>query len=298
MPSFRAGFVQGRPRFGRPEENLERALALAAGLAADLVVIPELWPSGYVFSSHAEVAALAEDATTGLTARVLAAAARRERRHYIAGFPERASGRFYNSAMLVGPSGVRAVYRKLHLFEREREWFSAGDLPLEVHRVGAAKVGMMICFDWRFPEVARVLSLMGADLLAHPSNLVFPNAQEAMRTRSIENRVFTLTANRIGVDDRPGGRVPFTGRSQVVAPSGEVMARAGKNQTVATAVDCDLAESRVKRITAQTPIFSNRRPEHYGLLVKKVAAASLTDRRPAGARTRRRAAARAPRSGR
>jgi len=274
VPSIRIGFLQGRPRFGRPAENLEQALALAAPLAADLVVLPELWSSGYVFSSHAEVAALAEDAAAGPTARALAAAARREKRHYVAGFPERRRGRFYNSALLVGPGGVRAVYRKLHLFEREREWFSPGNLPLAVHRVGPARVGLMICFDWRFPEVARVLALDGADILAHPSNLVFPNAQDAMRTRAIENRVYTITANRVGTETRPGGRVPFTGRSQVVAPSGEVMARAGKRETVAMAVDCDLAASRRKSLTAVTPIFSNRRPEFYGRLTRRTRTAS------------------------
>ena len=136
MTTTRIAFVQGRPRFGRTAENLERGLALAATVAADLVVIPELWSTGYVFSSHAEVAALAEDARTGATARALAAAARREKRHYVAGFAEVARGRHYNSAMLVGPAGVKAVYRKLHLFEREQEWFSPGDLPLAVHRVG------------------------------------------------------------------------------------------------------------------------------------------------------------------
>ena len=80
-----------------------------------------------------------------------------------------------------GPAGVKAVYRKLHLFEREQEWFAPGNLPLAVHRVGRARVGMLICFDWRFPEAARVLALQGADVIAHPSNLVFENAQEAMR---------------------------------------------------------------------------------------------------------------------
>src|SRR5438876_8536868 len=107
--SFRIAFVQGRPRFGETDANLQRALALAATVEAELTVIPELWSSGYVFSSDAEVEALAEDAASGPTARALTAAARRQRRHYVAGFPERHRGRFYNSAMLVGPSGVRAV---------------------------------------------------------------------------------------------------------------------------------------------------------------------------------------------
>lgn len=268
MAEFVVGLVQGRPRFGRPVENLERALALAAPLEADLVVIPELWSSGYVFSSHAEVTALAEDAQRGPTARALSAAAKRERRHYVAGFPERHRGRFFNSAMLVGPQGVRAVYRKLHLFERESIWFSPGNLPLAVHRVGPARVGMMICFDWRFPEVARVLALLGADVLAHPSNLVFPQAQEAMRVRSLENQVYTVTANRTGTETRPDGSVPFTGRSQIVAPSGEVVERAGVRETGTRSTRCDLAATRRKHLTAITPIFRNRRPEFYGPLTR------------------------------
>jgi predicted amidohydrolase len=271
MASFRVAFVQGRPTFGRSEQNLERGLALAAGVRAELVILPELWSSGYVFSSHAEVAALAEDAASGPTARALTAAARRERRHYIAGFPERARGRIYNSAMLVGPAGVKAVYRKLHLFEREQEWFSPGDLPLEVQRVGPARVGMLICFDWRFPEAARVLALQGADVIAHPSNLVFPNAQEAMRVRALENRVYTVTANRTGTETRPGGRVPFTGCSQIVDPSGEVVVRAGRTTSTAMAFDCDLALARDKRLTARTPIFTNRRPAFYRSLARSLA---------------------------
>jgi predicted amidohydrolase len=268
MPQLRVAFVQGRPKFGRPAENLEHGLALAEHVEAELVVLPELWSSGYVFSSHAEVAGLAEDAHGGASARALTAAARRGRRHLIAGFPERSRGRFYNSAMLVGPAGVRAVYRKLHLFEREQEWFAPGNLPLEVHRVGAARVGMLICFDWRFPEAARILALRGADVIAHPSNLVFANAQQAMLTRAMENRVFVVTANRIGIERRPGGRVPFTGRSQIVAPSGELLASATRHEEVAKTARCDLALSRDKSLTPITHLFRSRRPGFYRELVR------------------------------
>jgi predicted amidohydrolase len=268
MSSFRVAFVQGRPRFGRVEENLERGLALAARVEAELVVLPELWASGYVFSSHEEVAKLAEDAETGPTARALTAAARREKRQYIAGFAERSGRRYYNSAMLVGASGVRTVYRKLHLFEREQEWFSRGDLPLAVHRVGPARVGMLICFDWRFPETARVLALMGADVIAHPSNLVFPNAQRAMETRSIENRVCTVTANRTGIERRRGGTVRFTGRSQILGPNGEVLARAGVREARAVAADVDLDRCRDKSLTELTHLFRSRRPEYYARLAR------------------------------
>jgi predicted amidohydrolase len=260
---FRVAFVQGRPRFGEAAVNLEHGLDLARTVEADLVVLPELWSSGYVFSSHEEVAALAEDASTGATARALTAAARRDKRHYVAGFAERSRGRFYNSALLVGPSGVKALYRKLHLFERESEWFTPGNLPLEVFRVGPARVGMLICFDWRFPETARVLALRGADVIAHPSNLVFANAQRAMEVRALENRLCAVTANRTGTERRPGGAVPFTGRSQILGPDGSVLVRAGKTESCARAADLDLAECRDKSLTRLTHLFSSRRPEFY-----------------------------------
>ncbi|HTR97038.1 MAG TPA: nitrilase-related carbon-nitrogen hydrolase, partial [Candidatus Acidoferrales bacterium] len=158
-------------------------------------------------------------------------------------------------------------------------WFSPGDLPLSVHRVAAARIGLMICFDWRFPEVARSLALLGADVLVHPSNLVFANAQDAMLVRSLENRVFAVTANRTGTERRPGGTVPFTGRSQIVAPSGLPLVRAGRTREGAFAADCDLAESRRKSLTPRTPIFRNRRPEFYGAVVAGGARASRPRRR-------------------
>ncbi len=269
VAGFRVAFVQGRPRFGRVDENLERGLALAAGVHADLVVLPELWSSGYVFSSHAEVQALAEDARSGPTARALKSAARRERRTYVAGFPERHRGRVYNSALLVGPAGVRAVYRKLHLFDRERHWFSAGNLPPAIHRVGRAQIGLMICFDWRFPELSRALALMGADVLVHPSNLVFANTTEAIRTRAIENRVYVVTANRTGADRRPGGTLTFTGKSQIVGPAGEVLARAGKSESCAMATGIDLDEARDKSISRYSDLFAARRPQLYRRLASR-----------------------------
>ncbi|HTK31758.1 MAG TPA: nitrilase-related carbon-nitrogen hydrolase [Candidatus Saccharimonadaceae bacterium] len=269
VAGFRLAFVQGRPRFGDTAGNLERGLALAGTVDADLVVLPELWSSGYVFSSTAEIEALAEDAARGATARALIGAARRERRHYIAGFPERHRGRIYNSALLVGPRGVRAVYRKLHLFESERRWFTKGNLPLAVHRVGPARVGLMICFDWRFPEVPRVLALLGADVIAHPSNLVLAGAQKTLGVRSAENRVFLATANRTGVERRPGGVVGFTGRSQITDPSGRVMIHAGARDARACAVDCDLASARRKRLTSATDLWAARRPEFYAPIVRR-----------------------------
>ncbi|MFO0767873.1 MAG: nitrilase-related carbon-nitrogen hydrolase [Nitrospiraceae bacterium] len=89
-------------------------------------------------------------------------------------------------------------YRKTHLFFEETLFFDPGDSGFQVWDVGGAKVGVMICFDWFYPESARTLALMGADIIAHPSNLVLPHCPDSMVTRCLENRVFSITANRIG----------------------------------------------------------------------------------------------------
>jgi predicted amidohydrolase len=134
---------------------------------------------------------------------------------------------------------------------------------IAIQRVGRAKIGMMICFDWRFPELPRALALMGADVLVHPSNLVISNTQDAIRTRCIENRVFIVTANRTGADRRPAGTQAFTGRSQILDPAGQVMVRAGLREACAMAADLDLAEARNKMITRRSHLFDARRPKAY-----------------------------------
>ena len=105
--------------------------------------------------------------------------------------------------MLLGPRGLLQTYRKVHLFNQEKRWFDPGDLPFQVERVRGVRVGMMICFDWVFPEASRALALQGADLVAHPSNLVLDYCQRVMPARCIENGVFAVTANRFGEDRRP-----------------------------------------------------------------------------------------------
>jgi predicted amidohydrolase len=268
---FRVAVVQTRPRFGAVEENVAEALtlgshALAAAGGADLVVFPELFHTGYAFVSRREAQALAEDAVRGPTARALTAFCREHGTVAIGGLCERRGRELFNSAVWAGADGVRGVYRKVHLFDREQRWFARGREPWPVFRVGAARVGLMICFDWRFPEVARSLALAGADVVAHPANLVMSHCQEAMRTRALENGLFFATANRVGADRRPRLTLRFTGASQVVDPSGRVLARAGARGAEAMVVDLDLARSRDKRVTARNHLLRDRVPALYGAL--------------------------------
>jgi predicted amidohydrolase len=127
----------------------------------------------------------------------------------------------------------------------------------------------MVCFDWIFPESARVLALLGADIICHPANLVLPLCQQAMTTRSLENGVFSATANRIGTEAR-GGKKPltFTGRSQILDPMGQALAGLGENETGVAVVAIDPAKAHDKKITEQNDRLKDRRPEHYRALLR------------------------------
>ena len=168
--------------------------------------------------------------------------------------------------MVIGPNGYLGKYRKIHLFGTEKNCFDPGNLPLKVFDIGSARVGVMICFDWRFPETARTLALSGADLIAHPSNLVLPHCPQAIITRCLENRVFAVTANRIGTEERISGNpLNFIGQSQVVDPDGNILCRASETKEETKIVEIDIGKSRNKSINSGDNLFTDRRPDLYRL---------------------------------
>lgn len=253
---MRAGFVQYAPEFGKPARNLERALALSS--SADLLVLPELCASGYAFSNREEAAALAEPAE-GPTLDACRRIAAKTGAVVCAGFAERDHGALYNSALLADRGGLIGVYRKTHLFENEKDFFAPGDSGFRAWAAAGAKIGIMICYDWFFPEAARTLALRGAEIIAHPSNLILPWCPDAMPVRSLENAVYAVTCNRWG-DERG---LKFIGRSQVTAPDGKILARAPDAADACTAVGIDPARARVKTIATKCDRFTDRRPEFY-----------------------------------
>lgn len=263
---MRVAWLQNRPIYGEVEANLARASSLIASGAADLWVLPELFATGYLFGARDECRRLAEPIPDGPTCRALTNLARRAGSAIIAGLAEAGpDGRLYNAAVTVSPTGLVAHYRKIHLFDREKEWFDPGDTPFSVIPLAGARVGVMICFDWRFPESARTLALAGAQIIAHPSNLVHPYCQAAMVTRAIENRVFTVTANRIGTEDRAGSRLEFTGGSRIVAPDGTVLSDGPVASEEVGIAECDPSIADDKRATAGNDLWSDRRVEFYHL---------------------------------
>lgn len=261
-------FGQFEVRFGKRETNFARVEALVADtLDVDLLVLPELGFTGYEFKDRDEVADFAEPLGGGPTSDFLRKLAHRLDAVIIAGYPERSGDRFYNSCMMATPSGELTNYRKIHLFSRECDLFLAGDAPPAVVETPAGRVGMMVCFDWIFPEVSRMLAVAGAQIIAHPSNLVLPYCQRAMFARSIENHVFTITANRIGTESRAGRSLTFTGASQIVSPDGEVLAAAASNAEAVHTVEVDVDQADAKQINPYNHLITSRRPDLYGSLV-------------------------------
>ncbi|ULA64905.1 MAG: Nitrilase [Nitrospira sp.] len=261
---MRVGYYQYEPEFGAVAKNLEAIRAKLETAEADLMVLPEFCASGYQFLSAKEAQRLAEPVPDGPTTKMLMEVAARRRMHIVAGLPERAGANCYNSAVVVGPLGFLGCYRKSHLFFEETRCFTPGDTGFQVWDIGLAKIGVMICFDWYFPESARTLALMGADIICHPSNLVLPNCPDSMPVRCLENRVFAVTCNRIGTEAR-GGKDPLTfiGNSEVVSPRGVILHRAPRDRDELAVVDIDPADARNKAVTIYNDLLGDRRPSLY-----------------------------------
>lgn len=264
---MRVGYFQYHPEFGAPKRNLEKVEDSLAGVDADIIVLPELAFTGYFFEDREELKKLAEVVSESPTVHSLSRLCKDNAFYLVAGFAEQYKEQLYNTALVIGPSGLLHRYRKLHLFNTEKEYFDPGDTPLNTIEIRGAKVGVMICFDWVFPEVARSLALQGADLLCHPSNLVLTYCQKTMLTRSLENSVYSITANRTGKETRPRGELLFTGQSQIVGPMGEIVASSDSHEEAVVIYDIDLSNARNKLITENNDLFLDRRPAFYDPIV-------------------------------
>jgi len=261
---MRVAAVQFEPAFGDAGGNARRLADLIEPVDADLFVMPELALSGYLFESIDEAQVLSQSSDSDVFDR-LATIARAKDAALIVGFAEKADEGLYNSSLLMAPDGRREVYRKIQLFNTEKEVFLPGNRPPAVVDVAGVKLGMMICFDWIFPEVSRSLALLGADILCHSANLVLPYCQDAMVTRAIENRVFAITANRVGTENRAGLALTFTGQSEIVTPLGRVLERAPVTGETVLVHEIDPTEARDKQITPRNNIREDRRTDLYRL---------------------------------
>ncbi|HOZ01032.1 MAG TPA: nitrilase-related carbon-nitrogen hydrolase [Candidatus Syntrophosphaera sp.] len=264
--SYRVSVLQFEPRLLDLKANLARLERLLRDVETDLVVLPELCTSGYVFASREETESVSESIPDGPAFGLISALAWERKCSVVYGFAERDGSRLYNSCALVNPDGSHHLYRKTHLFNREKLFFSSGNTGLKVSPAkDGVKVGLMVCFDWQFPEAARTLALKGAQIICHPSNLVLPWCQQAMITRSLENRVFSITANRTGTETNGGENLTFTGQSQILGTKGEILIRLNESETKLATCEIDPAEALDKSVTPRNDAFADRRPEFYEL---------------------------------
>lgn len=260
---MRVGLIQYEPRFGEAAANLEKVSGMISEMDADIVVLPELCFTGYTFTSRDEARSLAEAPGDGFISKHMRSLSTERDVGIVYGFAERDGDRLYNSCAFVRPDGAFDVYRKLHLYYYEKEWFDPGDKQLEIIEFRGCRVGMMICFDWFFPEVTRTLALLGAHLICHPSNLVMSYCQNSMITRCLENSVFAVTANRIGRETRGEFDFTFSGASQIVSNKGEILYRASIDKEAHGIADINFRASESKAVNSKNDLWLDRRPGFY-----------------------------------
>jgi predicted amidohydrolase len=273
--TIRIAVAQYEPRIGDLGGNRAAAVAqveAAAERGAQLVVLPELASSGYVFSGEEEAGRLAEDADTGESVTALVEACRRLGVYVVGGLAEVAGACRHNSAVVLGPEGRLATYRKLHLFYDEQSWFKPGD-ELVVVDLPFARIGVAICYDLWFPEVARALALRGAEVIAVPTNWVssfrrqlhdehgYCQGDIMAMAAAAANGTAVACADRVG-EERS---VTFLGASIIVGPDGWPLAGpAGPDREELLVADVDLtAVERSRWRTPRNHLLHDRRPAIY-----------------------------------
>jgi len=252
---------------GRGAAIARRALAAAVADGAQIVVLPELCNSGYVFRATDEVEAAAEP-SDGELLRGWSEEARRGDALVVGGFCERGpNGRLHNSCALVDGDGVAAVYRKIHLWGDEPRWFSPGEEPAPVVDTRYGRIGLAVCYDIEFPELTRGLALEGAELIALPANWPHgepPNGRPILHSLAAVtaylNRVFVAVCDRSGTERG----TEFEGGSVIADPDGWLRAGPVVDRGQETLIaDCDFEMARDKHTGQSNDAFADRRPRQY-----------------------------------
>ena len=259
---IKVALIQFRPELGKTDENISKIrLLLDQASGARLIVLPELASSGYNFLDFKEAMAFSEELENSPYVDFLVEMAEQHKTFIVSGISEKEGDRLYNTSVVAGPSGILAKYRKIHLFMNEKDIFQKGDGNLPVVDIDGCKVGMLICFDYLFPEIWRKLAMKGADVICHPSNILTQNALRCLPALSLMNRIYILTTNRIG-EER--GLI-FNGQSCITNPLGELIKKASddREQVILARLDTELAHN--KWVTPRNHVFDDRRPEIYNL---------------------------------
>ena len=255
--------VQNSPVFGEKEKNINDLLKMMESTPAELYILPEMSYSGYQLVSKEEAATLADKVDSDNIMRFVEWS-KAHGSAVILGFPEAAEdGKIYNSSIFITPEGDRHIYRKSHLFYKEKIFYAPGNTGFFVNEWHGVKIGQAICFDWYFSESFRTLALLGADLIAHYTNIVMPYFQRAAFARAIENKVYIATSNRIGTEERDGEKLVYTGESVIVDPLGNYLVDAPSDKTGVFTAEIDTKLSRNKKLNDFNDVIGDRRTIFY-----------------------------------
>ena len=270
---LRVACCQLEPRVGHKRANLDKCasfIARAAKGGANVIVLPELASSGYIFETRAEAASLADAYEGGETTTEWARLARDLKVHIVGGFCENAGGTLYNAAALVGPQGPVGLFRKVHLWGEENLYFKPGDLGFPVFTTPHGVIGAAVCYDGWFPETYRTMALAGAELVCVPTNWVPIPGQDPKReamanvltmAAAHSNSICIAAADRVGTERGQ----PFIGQSLIVGHTGwPIGGPASPTEETIVFADIDLAE--VKRARCWNDFnhpLRDRRPEAY-----------------------------------
>jgi len=275
MKKARIACVQMDCILGDPAYNVGQIvdhIGRAGDASADLVIFPECAVTGYCYDSLQEASRFSE-AIDGPSLEAIAGACRRSGVHAIAGFIEKDGPAFYNAAMLVGPDGLVGSYRKVHLpYLGVDRFLTPGDRPFEVFDLPFGRVGINICYDASFPEGSRVLKLLGAQLIALPTNWppgAWRTPKFTINSRANENHVYFAAVDRVGTER--GWR--FIGNSKVADYNGDTIAEGGPDKEEVLMVELDLQSADDNKSVFvpgkhEVDRIGDRRPEFYGLVSK------------------------------
>jgi 5-aminopentanamidase len=258
------------PKLMANRENLDKILQYtrtATRNGARLIAFPECALCGYLFFNREEAIPYMET-VPGPATDEIAGCCKETGSYVITGLLEIEGKNCFNTAVLVGPAGLIGKYRKIHLpFLGIDRYLDHGNQPFQVYKTAIGNIGMHICYDATFPESARVMTLMGADILVLPTN--WPAGREKvpsliLPTRAYENRVFILAADRVGRERGSG----FLGLSKIVDTLGNTLAQAGPDEEETIYAEIDLEEARHKRLIFKPGEFemdfiNDRHPEFY-----------------------------------
>lgn len=226
---------------GDKEANIKRAAEAVKGLKADLIVLPELFNTGYMFDEKRELQDLAEAVPEGMTVRALSELAAKEKCCIVAGAAETDGLKLYNTAVVVNENGYIGKYRKIHLTKYEKRLFSSGS-EIKTFDINGAVIGVQICYDLWFPELSRELMKRGTDVLCVLGNFGGPETPKIASVRAAENMFFTVLCNRIGTE----ADAYFIGKSLIADPGGIILSGNKPDSEETVCLEIDPAAARIK----------------------------------------------------